>query len=109
MRRFFIVAGCLLMAPFAFAQMKTGATRNPVIQSQPITVNAEPALETARRIERDAAIKMVHEKKAIFVDVRPKEAYDSGHIKGSINIPLTDLLTRLKEIPPNRFIITYCA
>ena len=52
---------------------------------------------------------MVKAKKAVFVDVRGKDSYDQGHIKGAINIPLGDILTRIQEIPPKTFIITYCA
>jgi 3-mercaptopyruvate sulfurtransferase SseA len=76
----------------------------PVPQEQPL-----PPLESARRIERDEAIKLVKEKKAVFVDVRGKESYDAGHIAGAISIPGTDLISRLKELPPGRMIITYCA
>ena len=66
-------------------------------------------LEDAKRISRDEAAKLVKQKKAIFVDVRAKESYDAGHIKGAISIPESDLIKRLKEIPEKRMIITYCA
>ena len=38
-----------------------------------------------------------------------RDAYDAGHIKGAVSIPLSDLISRLKELPPKRMIITYCA
>jgi 3-mercaptopyruvate sulfurtransferase SseA len=74
----------------------------------PIPIPQAP-LESAKRISREEAIKMVKAKKAVYVDVRGKSFYDQGHIKGALNIPLGDLLTRIKEIPPKTFIITYCA
>jgi rhodanese-related sulfurtransferase len=58
---------------------------------------------------REEAIKLVKAKKAVWVDVRSKISYDEGHIKGSINIPVSDIITRIREIPPGKFIITYCA
>ena len=58
---------------------------------------------------REEAIKMVDAKKAIYVDVRPKDQYDIEHIKGAINIPLGDIVTRMKDLPKGKFIITYCA
>jgi len=79
-----------------------------VTQATPIPVAQEP-LESARRISREEAIKLVKARKAVYVDVRGKEFYDKGHIKGAINIPLGDILTRVREIPPKTFIITYCA
>jgi 3-mercaptopyruvate sulfurtransferase SseA len=100
----------------ANAQMKSaippGATPSQpqpqIRQATPIPVESG-SLESARRITREEAIKLVKEKKAVFVDVRGKDQYDMGHIKGAINIPLGDILTRIHEVPPKTFIITYCA
>lgn len=46
---------------------------------------------------------------AIVVDVRTKDEFKSGHIKGAINIPLNTLPQRVKELNPNKPIITCCA
>jgi len=42
------------------------------------------------------------------LDVRPAEEYAAGHIRGAINVPLTELTKRLHEIPSNREIVAYC-
>jgi rhodanese-related sulfurtransferase/DNA-binding transcriptional ArsR family regulator len=42
------------------------------------------------------------------LDVRPVEEYAAGHIRGAINVPLTELTKRLHEIPSNREIVAYC-
>jgi 3-mercaptopyruvate sulfurtransferase SseA len=102
-----------LATGLAHAQMKSavppGTASSPqTVQAMPIQVPQEP-LESARRITREEAIKLIKEKKAVFVDVRGKDQYDQGHIKGAINIPLGDLLPHLREIPPKMFVITYCA
>lgn len=47
---------------------------------------------------------------AVIVDVRSKNEYSAGHIKGSVNIPvemLRDNLSRLKD--KNKTVITCCA
>lgn len=113
-----VMAVSLLPAGLALGQMKlppakspqmtaTGSGSSPVI----ITPVAQPkaTLESARRISRDEAIKLVRQDKAVYVDVRSKASYDSGHIKGALSIPRSELLNRLKEIPPGHMIITYCA
>jgi len=46
---------------------------------------------------------------AIVVDVRTKDEFKSGHVKGAINIPLNTLPQRVKELNPNKPIITCCA
>ena len=73
------------IAGAAFGQLKTPA-QNPVkITTGPgIKTQAEPPLESAKRIERDEAIKKVKEGKAIWVDVRGKDQYDLGHIKQAV-------------------------
>jgi rhodanese-related sulfurtransferase/biotin operon repressor len=42
------------------------------------------------------------------LDVRPREEYAAGHIRGAINVPLTELTKRLHEIPSGKEIIAYC-
>lgn len=52
---------------------------------------------------------LTKEKKGLLIDVREKNEYDSGHIKGAINIPLRTLTDNLQKIPKNRPIILYCS
>ena len=42
------------------------------------------------------------------LDVRPPEEYAAGHIRGAINVPITELKKRLKEIPRGQEIVAYC-
>ncbi|HEY8660404.1 MAG TPA: rhodanese-like domain-containing protein [Hanamia sp.] len=46
---------------------------------------------------------------AIIIDVRTKGEYQSGHIKGSINIPLENLRNNLSKIKKDKCIVTCCA
>ena|SRR5579864_2027899 len=115
-----VVFGVLLAAGIAAAQYKTPSAPppgqapsgvqvapNPMVQISP--PSPEDDLTKARRITRDEAIKLVKEKKAVYIDVRSKQAYDEGHIEGAISIPLSEILNRLKELPPHKYLITYCA
>jgi phage shock protein E len=45
----------------------------------------------------------------IIVDVRSKAEYASGHIKGSLNIPLDTLSSNLSQIKKDKAVITCCA
>lgn len=113
MRKLTVVAGLLLLAVTASAQkvMVPAQSSNPNLIITPTQQNQQQLqnLDNAKRIARDEAIKLVKEKKAVFVDVRSKESYDAGHIKGAINIPESELMKRLREVPAKRMIITYCA
>ena len=46
---------------------------------------------------------------AQIIDVRTKGEFQSGHIKGSKNIPLQSLQQGMKKIDPKKPVITCCA
>lgn len=48
------------------------------------------------------------EEQAFIVDVREKGEYEAGHLKGSVNIPLSELRERTDEIPKNRPVYLHC-
>lgn len=45
---------------------------------------------------------------AVFLDVRGVSAYATSHIPGALSIPLAELETRIAELDPDQWIITYC-
>lgn len=44
----------------------------------------------------------------VFVDVRSKPEYDSGHIKGAVLIPISELEERIGELQKDKPILVYC-
>ncbi len=42
------------------------------------------------------------------LDVRPSEEYAQGHIRGAINVPMTELKKRLHQIPAGQEVVAYC-
>jgi 3-mercaptopyruvate sulfurtransferase SseA len=103
-----------LTASLARAQTKPAAPPGAPSSTAPVTSAVavpvpQTPLESARRITREEAIKLVDANKAVYVDVRAKVQYDQSHIKGAISIPLGEVVTRANELPPGKFIITYCA
>jgi rhodanese-related sulfurtransferase len=44
----------------------------------------------------------------IILDVRTQEEYDSGHIEGSILIPVSELEDRLDELSKEEELLIYC-
>lgn len=79
-------------------------------EGQPKLVpQVEASLDSARRVPRDEAMKLVKEHKAVYIDVRGKDQYDIAHIPGAISIPLSELPMRWKDLPIGKFYITYCA
>ncbi|HEX8151572.1 MAG TPA: rhodanese-like domain-containing protein [Thermoanaerobaculia bacterium] len=102
-----------LTAGIASAQYKKPTTPvRPNAPGSPVKMTpgaTKEAIQGVRKISIDQAIEFVEDGKAVFVDVRSKEQYDLGHIKGALSIPGSQLISRLKEVPPGKMIIAYCA
>lgn len=107
MRRLLTTVVALLVAGTACGQFKANQTSTSGVQTA--TVAPAQPLDSARRIAREEAVEMAKTGKAIFIDVRTKDQYDLGHIKGAVNMPLGEVITRLRNLPPKKFLITYCA
>jgi rhodanese-related sulfurtransferase len=62
------------------------------------------------RITVEELKKLMDEQKVVVVDVRNADAYNSGHIKGAINLPLDKIQAgKYDELPRDKRIITYCS
>lgn len=61
-----------------------------------------------KAIKKEELWSRIQTNDVVIIDVRPNEEYISGHIKGSVSIPLSELKNRLDEIPANREIVAYC-
>jgi rhodanese-related sulfurtransferase len=43
-----------------------------------------------------------------IIDVRGAKEYEAGHVKGAMNVPLSQLPRKLAQIPGDRLVVTYC-
>ena len=63
-------------------------------------------------ISIDEASALFKADKALFLDARPADIYDKGHILGALNLPWQHVEERCFEvidhIPTDKIIITYC-
>ena len=46
---------------------------------------------------------------SLLIDVRSAAEYNSGHIPGAVNIPLTTLALHVTDIPADRPVVLYCS
>ena len=58
-----------------------------------------PAAELLERVKQDLVT---------VLDVRPKEEYEAGHVRGAINIPIEVLEQHLEQLDPGLEIVAYC-
>jgi hypothetical protein len=105
-----VAVATAFVAGAAVAQMKVPQQPAPTTGATPLVLSTgEPPLESAKRIPRAEAMEMIKQNKAVWIDVRARESFDQEHIPGAISIPENELKARVKELPKNKFLITYCA
>lgn len=54
-------------------------------------------------------LKELMKKGAQIIDVRTRDEFQGGHIRGSVNIPLQNLNSNLSKIKKDKPVITCCA
>jgi phage shock protein E len=57
----------------------------------------------------DANIEQLLKKGATIIDVRTEGEFNSGHVRGSMNIPLDNLQKNVSKLKKDKPIITCCA
>lgn len=67
--------------------------------------DADGALEA---VSRDALRAAVERGDVTVLDVRPQDEYQSGHLRGAVNIPIGELEQMLDQLPTDREIVAYC-
>lgn len=98
-----VAVSLVLAAGVANAQYKKKPTENKA-QLQPVQTSTE-----FRRITREEAYKLYQAGQATFIDVRSHQSFSTGHIKGALSIPGSQLIQRFNEVTPGKMVITYCA
>ncbi len=87
------------------------AVETPVITKATPSPEAAHAATTdgARRVTTSELEQMIKDGTAFVVDVRNQDAYDMGHIPGAHLIPAGEVANRVKELPRDKTIVTYCS
>lgn len=101
---FLLLLTLLICASSGVAQKKSAKVSAPAAQPK-----KEVKPEEVGRISVDELILMIANKKpVVIIDVRGLDSY-TEKIKGALQIPLDETEARMKEIPRNKEIVTYCA
>jgi len=69
----------------------------------------DPAFAELPRIEIADAFQRFEKGDALFVDARASGEFTNEHIPGAVNIPHTDAVARMGELPTDKDVIVYCA
>lgn len=96
-------------APVSSTAVAIPASNTAAILPQSASSSDE---ETAKAAVPRIAVEDLHQRIArnevTLIDVRTKEGWDSGHIKGAMHVPLASVESYLSYIPRDKPIVTYC-
>jgi len=59
-------------------------------------------------ITRDELRRRLRQGDVVVLDVRPQPEFDAGHIRGALSLPVSDLKSRLREVPQGSEVVAYC-
>ena len=65
-------------------------------------------LQNLLRTSEKAELKDIIEQGAFLVDVRTAAEFESGHVKGSVNIPLDKIHTQISQFRGRKNIVIFC-
>jgi rhodanese-related sulfurtransferase len=51
---------------------------------------------------------LLDRKDLVFLDVRPEDEYEAGHIPNALSIPIKELELKINDIPKDKLIVAYC-
>lgn len=72
---------------------------------------AYPALRKASgasAISTAQAIQMINQRQAVWVDVRPAEQFQAGHIAQARSLPVADIEKKAANLPKNKPLVLVC-
>ena len=64
--------------------------------------------ESMQTVDADGLRRLIKSGEVVVLDVRPPREYAAGHIPTARSIPMSELQSRLKELPRRRQIVAYC-
>ena len=72
-------------------------------QPEPLDLAALP-----RDVDVQTAAGLAERSDVIILDVREQDEWDAGHIAGALFIPMSEIQSRLSEVPTDKTVIVQC-
>ena len=94
-RRMIIIGVVSLIIGVVVNQILAKGIRLPVLFTSLLPC---PFTSYAEHISADDALKLLNEKKAVFIDARSLDEFDLDHIEGAVSIPAVDFISNPKLI-----------
>ena len=104
-----VIGGLFLMGSSIFVFMNSPqSTFDGPSSNDAASSNMDIPHPEIRRISLADSKAAYDQGKAVFIDVRGEPYYSQGHIPGAVSLTEDQVSTRLNELDPKVWIITYC-
>ena len=91
-RRMITIGTAALLAGILVNQIISHGIRLPIL----LTSIPCPFTKKTEHISAEDALKLLNEKKTVFVDIRSLDEFDMDHIEGAVSIPAVDFISNPK-------------
>jgi len=91
------------------ARAGANAAATPAAVTQQAPAKPPSTADIVRRVTPNELKAMLERGEAVVVDVRGKDEYQRGRIKGAISLPRGEAAARASELPKDKLIVFYCA
>ncbi len=106
---FVIGLGVVMLAVALAVLLTQGNPTTPTVQATNVPAqDLSIPYPDVPRVSLADAKKAYDQGTAVFLDVRGTSDYIAEHITGAVSIPETQIESRINELNPNDWIITYC-
>jgi len=104
-----LAAAC--KAPDGAERARGAAPATPAANASPGQAAKPPQApaDIVRRVTPNEVKGMLERGEAVMVDVRGKDEFATGHIKGALSLPRNELAARASELPKDKLLVFYCA
>lgn len=109
MRLLISVVAAVLVGAIALTACNSRENTHKIAKVAPQQTTPLPPGDNTRRITPAELKEEIAKDDVVIIDVRGESAYKAGHIKGSRQIPATEILAHVDELPRDKLIVTYCS
>lgn len=67
-----------------------------------------PLKDQFKKISMDEFRRQIAADEILVIDVRPEEEYRTGHLPGTISMPIDSILENIDSIPKEKMVVAYC-
>jgi rhodanese-related sulfurtransferase len=83
-------------------------SQNRITEIREILKDAMGSEDLLEKVDRKTLLLRARNGDIVFIDVRPEDEFNEAHLPFARSVPITELKSRLKDLPKSKTIVAYC-